>query len=139
MEAAKNSANTILLDPISNQPLVAAIRPRCISLVEAFAEKFRAALSRREVAIRDFFDIDYAVRALGLQPNDEGLIKLVLTKLAVPGNEPVNVTAERLAILRQQDGAQLKPVLRELDFSAFDLDRAFGVVAAMAARLSVRT
>ena len=31
---------------------------------EALTEKFRAALSRREPAIRDFFDIDYAVRRL---------------------------------------------------------------------------
>ena len=42
----------------------------CISLAEAFAEKFRAALSRLDVAIRDFFDLDYAVRKLKLKPDD---------------------------------------------------------------------
>lgn len=31
----------------------------CISKIEAFAEKFRAAMTRREVAIRDFYDIDH--------------------------------------------------------------------------------
>jgi predicted nucleotidyltransferase component of viral defense system len=132
-------AKTILLDPVSGQRLIPTKKVRCISQIEAFAEKFRAALSRREVAIRDFFDIDYAVRTLGLQPNDEGLVKLVRAKLAVPGNEPGNVTTERLAILRQQLSAQLEPVLRERDFRGFNLDRAFKVVADMAGRLSGRS
>ncbi|MCC6967230.1 MAG: hypothetical protein IT391_13235 [Nitrospira sp.] len=63
---------------------------------------------------------------------------MVQAKLAVPGNEPINVSAERLVILRQQLAPQLRPVLREKDFRAFDLDRAFGVVADMAGRLRVR-
>src|SRR2546428_6328080 len=85
--AANGSAETILRNPITNEPMVEAIRPRCISKMEAFAEKFRAALSRREVAIRDFFDIDYAVRTLGLQPQDADMVRIVKSKLAVPGNE----------------------------------------------------
>ena len=130
---------TILLDPVSGQTLIPTGKVLCISRREAFAEKFRAALSRQEVAIRDFFDIDYAVRTLGLQPDDETLVELVQAKLAVPGNEPVNVSPERLTTLRQQLVSQLEPVLRERDFRAFDLDRAFGVVADMAGRLSVRS
>ena len=130
-------AKTILLDPVSRQAL-SPMKVRCISQREAFAEKFRAALSRREVAIRDFFDIDYAVRTLGLQPNDETMVKLVQAKVGVSRNEPVNVSAERLAILRQQVDAQLRPVLRERDFRAFDLDRAFRTVANMADRLTAR-
>ena len=49
----------------------------------------RRALSRREVAIRDFYDIDYAVRRLDLRPLEPVLIELVRQKLAVPGNDPV--------------------------------------------------
>ena len=131
-------AKTILLDPVSGQTLIPPKQVRCISRAEAFAEKFRAAFTRREVAIRDFFDIDYAVQTLGLEPQDTELVGFVQAKLAVPGNEPINVSAERLAILRQQLAPQLRPVLREKDFRAFDLDRAFGVVAEMAGRLSVR-
>jgi predicted nucleotidyltransferase component of viral defense system len=138
LPAEEASAGTILLDPVSRQPMVAAIRPRCISMAEAFAEKFRAALSRREVAIRDFFDIDYAVRKLGLEPQDEKMVRLVRTKLAVPGNEPVNVSEPRLVALRQQLDSQLRPVLREKDFREFDVDRAFGVVAEMATRLDAQ-
>ena len=59
-------------------------------------------------------------------------------KLAVPGTEPVNVSAERLVLLRQQMAPQLRPVLRERDFREFDLGRAFGIVADVANRLSER-
>jgi hypothetical protein len=48
------SAKTILLNPGSGQSLVEQFDLPSISRLEAFAEKFRAALSRREVAIRDF-------------------------------------------------------------------------------------
>lgn len=67
MPVLNGSARTILLDPISGRPLVEAAAVNCISKTEAFAEKFRAALTRRDVAIRDFYDIDYAVRRLGIR------------------------------------------------------------------------
>lgn len=135
MPVANHPAETLLLDPVSHQPMVAPVRPRCISKVEAFAEKFRAALSRREVAIRDFYDIDYAVRKLGLQSQNEDMVRLVSQKLDVPGHEPVDVSEERLTALRQQLEPQLKPVLREGDFREFDVDRAFRTVVEMAKRL----
>lgn len=129
-------AQTILLDPVSRKPLLKPLEVRCIAKMEAFAEKFRAALSRREVAVRDFFDLDYAVRRLGLQSENPELIDLVRRKLSVPGNEPVDVSANRLAALRQQVGPQLQPVLRAEDFAEFDLERAFQTVATMAAKMS---
>lgn len=126
------TARTVLLDPVSGQPMIPHVMLSCISRIEAFAEKFRAALSRREVAIRDFYDIDYAVRRLNLQPQEPALIELVRQKLAVPGNEEMNVSEDRLATLRQQLEPQLKPVLRGKDFAEFDLGRAFQVVVEMA-------
>ena len=97
------------------------------------AEKFRAALSRREAAIRDFFDIDYAIRRLGLRPRDAAFVRLIRSKLDVPGNDPVDVSGDRLKALRLQLEPRLKPVLRAKDFAEFDLDRAFEIVAAVAA------
>lgn len=130
------SAQTILLDPVSRKTLIKPMEVRCIARAEAFAEKFRAALSRREAAIRDFYDIDYAVRRLGLRPDDAELIGLVRQKLAVPDNEPVDISEKRLAALRQQVEPQLRPVLRARDFAEFDLDRAFEMVAALAAKVT---
>jgi hypothetical protein len=121
-------AKTLLLNPTTAKPLCEPFALHCMSQREAFAEKFRAALSRREAAVRDFFDLDYAVRELKLQPKDDGLIELVRQKLAVPGNEPVDISPERLALLRQQLDTELRTVLREKDFRDFDLERAFRIV-----------
>ena len=127
---------TLLLDPVSRSALLEPLALRCISKPEAFAEKFRAALSRREVAARDFFDLDYAVRKLGLQPDDAELIQLVRQKLTVVGNAPVDVSEGRLRELRQQAEPQLRPVLRPRDYAEFDLPRAFRLVADMAVKVS---
>ena len=126
-------AKTLLLDPTTDKPLSEPLVLNCMAKREAFAEKFRAALSRREVAVRDFFDLDYAVRRLGLQPEDGGLIDLVRKKMAVPGNDRVDVSENRLTMLQRQLESQLRPVLRARDFVDFDLERAFRIVKDVAA------
>jgi hypothetical protein len=70
------------------------------------------------------------------RPDDEQLIDLVRQKIRILGNEPINASKPRLRELRQQVQAQLKPVLRENDFQNFDLDRAFGIIFDMAARVA---
>ncbi|MGD1149456.1 MAG: nucleotidyl transferase AbiEii/AbiGii toxin family protein [Thermoanaerobaculaceae bacterium] len=129
------SAASILLDPLGGAPLVERVSLRCITLIEALAEKLRAALSRRAPAIRDFFDTDWAVGHDLLDPLDATLIGLVRSKLAVPGNAAVDVSPERLVALRRQLELGLQPVLRQADFDAFDLDRAFTIVSEMAAKI----
>ncbi|MDI6809504.1 MAG: nucleotidyl transferase AbiEii/AbiGii toxin family protein [Candidatus Eisenbacteria bacterium] len=133
MPVVNSPARTIMLNPVSGKPLVLPVSVRSISKTEALAEKFRAALSRREAAIRDFFDIDYAIRRLDFHPQDPAFIQLIRHKLDVPGNDPVDVSGERLRALRQQLESRLKPVLRDKDFAEFNLDRAFKIVAAVAA------
>ena len=98
----RGSAKTILFNPVSDSPLVKPASLRCISKIEAFAEKFRAAMTRRDVAIRDFYDIDYALRRLDIHLSDSELVRLVSQKLAVPGNDPVDVSEGRLEALRRQ-------------------------------------
>lgn len=134
--SAVGLARTMLLNPITLKPFVPPVRVACLSLLESFAEKFRAALSRREPAIRDFFDIDYAVRKLGIRVDQPGLAELVRRKMEIPGNEPPDVSAERLESLRRQVESQLKPVLRRKEFEEFSLDRAFAVVSRMAKRIA---
>ena len=134
--AVSGEARTLLVDPINGRALAVPVSVPCMSLVEAFAEKFRAALSRLDVAIRDFFDLDYAVGKLKLKADDAELVRLVKQKLAVPGTGPVDVSERRLAALRQQVEPQLRPVLRKEDFIAFDVDRAIQLVTHMAAKVS---
>lgn len=132
------SARTMLQNPLTNRPMVTPITLRCIEKVETLAEKFRAALSRREPAIRDFFDIDYAVRQGGLRPDEAGFIQQVGQKLAIPGNDPVDVSERRLDALRRQVEPELRPVLRDRDFAEFDLDRAFEIGTRMAIAIEKR-
>jgi predicted nucleotidyltransferase component of viral defense system len=131
-------AQTILRNPVTNKPMLEPVRVRSIDKGEALAEKFRAALSRREPAIRDFFDIDYAVRKGGLRPDDVEFIDQVGQKLAIPGNDPVDVGETRLSALRRQVEPQLRPVLRDREFEEFDLDRAFGICERMAEAIQKR-
>jgi len=131
-------AKTILRNPLSNKPMVMPIPVRSIDKTEALAEKFRAALSRREPAIRDFFDIDYAVRKDGLRPDAASFIQQVGQKLTIPGNDPVDVSQSRLDTLRWQVEAELRPVLRDRDFAEFDPDRAFEIGVRMAKAVQER-
>ena len=129
------AAQTLLLAPRSGSPLVPALTLPCLSRKEAMAEKLRAALSRREVAIRDFYDIDYAVRNLSLRVLEPEMLTLVRRKLEVPNTDAVDVSPARLAALRPQLEPQLQSVLRARDYASFDLDRAFATVTEVAAAL----
>ena len=70
-----------------------------------------------------------------MRPEAVELADLVRQKVAVPGNDPVDVGRARLSALRAQSETQLKSVLRQHDYDAFDLDRAFDIVAGMAQRV----
>lgn len=137
LPAEKAHAQTLLLDPISGQSFVPNVKVNCIAKDEAFAEKFRAALSRRDVAIRDFYDLDYATQHLNLDIDDPKLIAMIKSKLDVPGNCPVNVSPERLADLKRQLSTRLKPVLQEEAFQTFNLERSFERVASVAQHFSL--
>ena len=81
-------ARTLLIDPFRQAAAVAPLEVPVLSYRETYAEKLRAALTRREPAIRDFYDIDHGVRSGRLKTDDRRLIDLVRRKLAVPGKRP---------------------------------------------------
>jgi len=130
--AITGRARSILLDPLSGEAMVPEVPAQCISLREAVAEKIRAALTRRGVAIRDFYDIDFAFTRLDVRPDDEALVHLVEQKLAVPGNAAIDLSEQRLRELRSQLATQLRSVLRAPDFATFDLERAIARVVDIA-------
>ena len=131
-------ARTLLVDPFRQTPVVETIVIPVLSCREAYAEKLRAALTRRDPAVRDFYDADYAFRTKRIRRTDPKLIDLVRQKLAIPGNERIDVSDDKLENLRRQVDVQLRPVLRERDFGEFDLDRAFETVKRFAAPLLSR-
>jgi len=131
--AALHEAMTLLVDPFTGKPHAPAVKVSCIHRTEAFAEKLRAALSRRVPAIRDFYDLDHVVRTKEIDLGDGAFLEMVRAKLRIEGNAGVDVSDERLAALRPQIGAQLQPVLRARDFRGFDLERSFRLVREVAA------
>lgn len=131
----KARVKTLLNDPFSRKPAVQEFSVLCMSPEEAYAEKLRAALTRKDLAIRDFYDIDYAVQGMGLDLSKKHFLDLAIRKLTVPGNDPVNITLSRKEMLKRQLETELKPILREKDFQQFDLDRAFNLVAEIGSRL----
>ena len=122
------TARTLLRDPHSKAPILPVGNVRVLQLKEAYAEKIRPALTRREPAIRDFFDIDYAIKLALFELRDQAVLDLVRAKLSVAGNDPVDLSEEKVANLRDQLETQLRPVLRAVDYEAFDLQAVIQVL-----------
>ena len=131
-------ANTIVVNPFSGHPLLATFTVNAMALKEAYAEKVRAALTRRAPAIRDFFDLFYVDRKKLLNFLNPDFLKMVKAKIEVPGNDPIDVSSERKEELNRQLAGQLKPVLRPTDFRGFNLEEAFELVSNIAEVLSVK-
>jgi predicted nucleotidyltransferase component of viral defense system len=128
----QQQSRTMLMDPFRYEPAIVPALVNVMSLHETYAEKFRAALTRREPAIRDFYDIAHAVRTSTVVPDEARFVELVQKKLSVPGNEPIDISAKKLTTLQRQLASQLKPVLRAKDYDDFDLQQAFGIVTRLA-------
>ena len=127
---------TIAVNPFSGRSLLPVFDVQAMDIKEAYAEKVRAALTRKEPAIRDLFDISYAVHNIKLNLLDHDFLTMVKQKLDIPGNTLVDISSEYKGELdRQQDG-QLKPVLRPMDFDSFNMDEAFNLIGRLAEAVS---
>ena len=121
LDPCEGSAKTLLLNPISTRVWVEPYPVQCLNYVEAMAEKLRAAMTRRDVAIRDYFDVDDAVCKSEFDPQDPTFLDLLKRKLDISGAATVDISDERVAQLERQLESQLAPVLREKDYVEFDL------------------
>jgi predicted nucleotidyltransferase component of viral defense system len=123
---------TIVVNPFSDGPLLPVFTVQAMELKEAYAEKVRAALTRREPAIRDLFDLFNAVHKMNLDLDASDFLIMVKKKLEIPGNTPVDISVEyKQELVRQLEG-QLRPVLRPADFESFDMDKAFEIIVRIA-------
>ena len=125
----------LLRDPFRGKTILASIPINALSLRETYAEKLRAAMTRREPAIRDFYDIDYAMQKGLINLEESGFVDLVRRKLSIPGNDAVDMSLDKAEILTRQLHTQLRPVLRENDYTSFDLPGVFSTVTDLAQRL----
>ena len=120
--------STLLIDPFRENIVIPDFKTQCLTLEEVYAEKFRAALTRKEPAIRDFFDIFYAASNLKIGFLDEKFIKLVEQKLDVPDNNSIDISNVRKKKLQLQIETELKPFLRPEDFNMFDLEKVWKII-----------
>ena len=128
-------AQTLIVNPFTGNTAYTPIEVNAMSFLEAYAEKFRAALTRKEPAVRDFYDIYFAKINEYLEINNQQLLTLIAKKLQVPGNEKPDISPPRKDALERQLETQLKPVLRKRDFDKFDLDEAFKMVVQTARKI----
>jgi len=119
---------TIVVNPFSGRPLLPIFTVHAMDMKEAYAEKVRAALTRTVPAIRDLFDLFYAVHKMKLDFDAPDFLIMVKEKLDVPGNTPVDISLEYKRELARQLEGQLRPVLRPADFDGFNMDEAFELI-----------
>ncbi|NQT59555.1 MAG: nucleotidyl transferase AbiEii/AbiGii toxin family protein [Bacteroidetes bacterium] len=136
MPMVTRKVKTILQDSFTRSYIIDPFPLTVIDFREAFSEKCRAALSRRDPAIRDFYDILYGVKKLGLQIDDAEFISFVKQKLMVPGSGAINISLERFHALSQQVETELRPVLREQDYSLFNLEESFQLMIDLAVKIN---
>jgi len=120
------------VNPFSGRHLLPVFTVQAIGMKEAYAEKVRAALTRKEPAIRDLFDLFHAVSKMKLDIDDNDFLIMVKQKLDVPGNTPVEISLEYKRTLDRQLEGQLRPVLRPADFYSFNIDEAFELIGRIA-------
>ena len=136
LSSVTGEARTIAVNPFSGQPLLPVFTVQAMDMKEAYAEKIRAALTRRKPAIRDLFDLFYAGRKMGLDLDALDFLTIVKKKLSVPGNTLVHISSEyKLEIKRQLEG-QLRPVLRPADYDGFNMDEAIELIVLIAEAVS---
>jgi predicted nucleotidyltransferase component of viral defense system len=126
--------NTLLEDPLAQKRSFAPFSAHVLAKEEAFAEKTRAALSRKVPAIRDFFDID-AIFQAGFDLYSESFLRLVQRKIETDASAQINLTHEKKSVLQQQIDTDLKPVLQSS--VKFTLDESWRVLQTLAKRLEV--
>lgn len=127
----QGKAKTLLLNPFTGTDIVSPINVVCLDVLESFAEKFRAALSRKNPAIRDLYDIWYAITKNLIPTQDKAFRNPVRSKVLMSGNDLKQLTEERLAIFRKQIETDLRPVLSEENFKNFDFERVVDLIQQM--------
>ena len=123
-QALRAPARTLLIDPFKRNESLSAATIFCLSTKEAFAEKIRAALTRKDAAIRDLFDFDHAIRHQKIDLSDTNLLDLARLKLKVPGTNVIDISQPRIDAMRRQLTTELQSVLRPADYAVFDFDQA---------------
>lgn len=102
---------TLLENPLTEKRLFPILESLVLSKEEAFAEKVRAALTRKQPAIRDFFDLEKIFQS-GFDVLEEKFIDIVKKKIFFDSSAVIDLSFEKTKILEAQIETDLKPVLK---------------------------
>ncbi len=122
-----NAVRHFYQDPFTGEDLIPQHKILSLSLNEAVAEKLKAAITRRDVAIRDYYDLWFISEAKFDFNNKHflGIFKKKLEDEKYKGDYRNNFGLDQQAIelLRKQISTELIPVIRIGE--SFDLDKVF--------------
>ncbi|MGM0367990.1 MAG: nucleotidyl transferase AbiEii/AbiGii toxin family protein, partial [Actinomycetota bacterium] len=112
----QNTVKHFYKDPFTGGDLVPSNKITCLSIKEAVAEKMKAAVTRREPAIRDFYDLWYISESY-FDFKDPDFIKIFRKKLedeSFTGNFKYNLGLNKKSLenLNKQIESMLTPVIK---------------------------
>ncbi len=123
MPTHESKAKTLLIDPISKDNKVDPFVIMGLHPQEAYAEKTRAALCRRELAIRDYYDLDYASVNNLIDFENDAFLSLVKKKVQHETNFHDFNDPVAIGYLQSKITGELEPTLKKDGIEDFNLDR----------------
>lgn len=126
--------STLLLDPLFNETAIDPVMASALSAIEAYAEKVRATLTRRDSAPRDLYDLHHAVSSGVLIWQNQDFLKLAALKLTEENHDGW-LAETRIKAFHRSIEPELRPVLRPDAYDAFDFDAALTSMTAIAEAL----
>jgi hypothetical protein len=123
--SVQNPVKHFFKDPFTAEDLLPTNKIICLSLKEAVAEKLKAAISRRDFAIRDFYDLWY-ISESKFDFNDPDFIKIFKKKLEEEGfnnsfKYNLGLNKKSVENLKNQVESMLIPVIKADE--RFDLEK----------------
>ena len=112
-------------DPFTGDDLFPIGKVLSLSWNEAVAEKLKAAISRKDIAIRDYYDL-WHIAEFGFDFHNNKFIKLFKRKVTDEGykgdyKQDFGLNPDKLSTLRRQVDTDLMPVIRAGE--SFDLEK----------------
>jgi predicted nucleotidyltransferase component of viral defense system len=123
LPADRLKAKTLLMDPFVNDSMVKPFSVIGLNSQEAYAEKTRAALCRRELAIRDYYDLDYAIMNGIIDFENEAFLLLIKKKVQHEVRFHNFSAPEVIRYLQAKVKSELEPTLKRHGIADFNLDR----------------
>ena len=92
---------TLLLEPFGGKEIFPRFLAAALSVKKAYAEKARAALTRKEPAIRDFFDL-WVAQEMGLLPRTPRYFEFLTKKISLDKSAQIDMSLSKEKLLRVQ-------------------------------------